>query len=338
MQDLPHRDHGEAVIPHQSEKQNENEGRLRSKYVFWGIQDPLSYPLPQAKYKMNGRTLFAVSSLIITLRYGIRFVMTPILHYRKIGKGPYLIILHGLYGMSDNWMGIARSISKHFTVILPDMRNHGRSFHHPVHTYAAMAEDVENLAVHLGIKSFFLAGHSMGGKAAMHYSFLHPERLNGLLVFDIAPANYPTNDNNYQSHVHILESMNSISAAHLTSREEAMEALGSLLPDIRLLNFLLKNLGRNPDGTFYWMLNLPVLIGALKELALGFSHPPENITGFPVHFIRGAKSYYVEPNYIQAAHRIYPGCEIHAVPDAGHWLHQEQPDIVSDLIIKLLSL
>lgn len=261
----------------------------------------------------------------------------PLLHYRTLGRGPFLFILHGMYGMSDNWMGIARAVSKHFTVVIPDMRNHGRSFHSEVHTYEAMAGDIENLAAHLGVKRFFLAGHSMGGKVAMQYSDLHPGHLNGLVIFDIAPVDYPDGNHHVNIHRHILESMHSVSVSQLKSREEAMEVLGPLLPDVKLLQFLLKNLSRNHDGTFRWMLNIPVLLSHLDILLKGFTVLPGPVTGFPVVFAKGAKSDYVIPSYYPAMNALYPAHELVEIPDAGHWLHQEQPDRVTDVLLNLAA-
>ena len=260
-----------------------------------------------------------------------------ILNYRITGKGPYLIILHGMYGMSDNWMGIARNISEHFSVVIPDMRNHGRSFHSDTHSYEAMSFDVENLRYHLGIKKFFLAGHSMGGKTAMQYSVQHQENLNGLIIFDVAPVDYPDENHHITIHRYILESMNSVKTGELKSREEAMEKLGSYLPDVKLLQFLLKNLARNSDGSFYWMLNIPVLIANLNAMLKGFSKQYEPISGFPVVFVKGNKSDYIIPEHFEAMYKLYPAHELTDIPNAGHWLHQEQPQLVTDLLLKLLK-
>ncbi len=257
-----------------------------------------------------------------------------LVHFRTFGKGPCLFILHGMYGMSDNWMSIARAISENYSVVLPDMRNHGHSFHSDVHTYKEMAGDIENLALHLGINKFFLAGHSMGGKTAMYYSMKYPEKLEGLVVFDIAPYNYSTTDAHYEFHVHLLKSMSSVVAEKLRSREEASEILGPMLADERLLNFILKNLGKKPDGSFYWMLNLPVLISSLENMALGFDDVSA-VSGFPVHFVRGERSFFIQPEHYPSMKKLYPVHDITTIPDAGHWLHQEQPGLISEFLIKL---
>ena len=109
------------------------------------------------------------------------------LFYRKYGSGLPLIILHGLYGSSDNWVSIAKSISDRFTVYLPDMRNHGQSPHSPVHNYDSMTEDLFELVNDLKLKKFFLAGHSMGVKTAVDFALPCPEKLYGLLVADMSP-------------------------------------------------------------------------------------------------------------------------------------------------------
>src|SRR5512133_2376601 len=106
---------------------------------------------------------------------------------RKYGNGPPLIILHGLFGSSDNWVTIAKNLSDSFTVYLPDQRNHGQSPHSDVHDYDSMRDDLFELVNDLSLKKFFLAGHSMGGKTAISFALKWPEMLNGLLIADISP-------------------------------------------------------------------------------------------------------------------------------------------------------
>src|SRR5512140_483624 len=109
------------------------------------------------------------------------------LFYRKYGNGPPLVILHGLYGSSDNWGTVAKKLSDSFTVILPDQRNHGQSPHSTVHDYDSMRDDLYELVKDLKVKKFFLAGHSMGGKTAISFAVRWPELLNGLIIIDVSP-------------------------------------------------------------------------------------------------------------------------------------------------------
>jgi pimeloyl-ACP methyl ester carboxylesterase len=101
------------------------------------------------------------------------------LFYRKYGNGPALIILHGLFGSSDNWVTIAKKISDKFTVYLPDLRNHGNSPHSDEQDYNLMRDDLHELVTDLNLKKFFLAGHSMGGKVAISFAIRWPEMLSG---------------------------------------------------------------------------------------------------------------------------------------------------------------
>ena len=112
------------------------------------------------------------------------------LYYRKMGQGPAMIILHGMYGMSDNWLTVARKLSAHFEVWLPDCRNHGRSPHDPRHDFESMEQDLLEFMDEHRISTAILAGHSMGGKTVMHFAGDFPRRISALIVIDISPGAY----------------------------------------------------------------------------------------------------------------------------------------------------
>ena len=93
-----------------------------------------------------------------------------LLNYRELGTGPALICLHGLYGYGRNWFSLARQLQASYRVILPDLRNHGASFHALQWNYEVMVQDLHQLCDALALESFSLLGHSMGGKLAMAYA------------------------------------------------------------------------------------------------------------------------------------------------------------------------
>src|SRR5664280_234437 len=148
------------------------------------------------------------------------------LFYRKYGNGPPLVILHGLYGSSDNWGTIAKKLGDTFTVYLPDQRNHGQSPHSDIHDYDSMRDDLYELVNDLALKKFFLAGHSMGGKTAISFALKWPEMLNGLLIADISPfATENTQNSIYSQHSVILHEILTLDLQKIKNRKDAESLL-----------------------------------------------------------------------------------------------------------------
>ena len=255
------------------------------------------------------------------------------LHYRKYGSGPTLIILHGLYGSSDNWITIARKLENNYTVLLPDHRNHGASPHSPTHTYAEMVDDLAEFFHDTQTERAFLIGHSMGGKVAMQFAAENPEKVNRLMVVDISPKNYLTGNRSYKhirQHEMILELLENPDLSRYQSRKELDNYFSSKIKDETVRLFLLKNIHRTHAGLFEWKMNAAVLRDSFRsmvsEVDLGWFEERMPITAYPVTFIRGLKSEYISDADWLEIRKIYPEAKLIDIPDAGHWLHAEQPE------------
>jgi pimeloyl-ACP methyl ester carboxylesterase len=261
------------------------------------------------------------------------------LFYRKYGKGPTFIIIHGLYGASDNWAGIAKKLSHHFEVYTLDQRNHGRSPHSPEHSYNLMKNDLLEFMDDHQIQSSILLGHSMGGKTAMHFASSYPERVNGLIVVDIAPKSYLADTKQGQrsiDHETIIEALKKIDLSKVKTRADADLQLKQDIYSEKVRQFLLKNLHRNKDLSFSWSLNLNALEHNLSDILEGIDRKRfktgNPVTGFPVLFIRGANSPYIQDNDIPLIENIFIVADLVTVKDAGHWLHVEQPEQLVEII------
>jgi esterase len=263
------------------------------------------------------------------------------LFYRKFGEGPPLIILHGLYGSSDNWVSIANKISDSFTVYLPDQRNHGQSPHSDTHDYNSMRDDLLEMVNELQIKKFFLAGHSMGGKTAIAFAARWPEMIYGMLIADISPFK----DENiikpeYNQHLTILKTILSTDLSKIRSRSEAESLLSEKISSEKIRGFILKNLQRNAGDIFTWKLNALSLFDNLDKIMEGielkteFSEP---ITGFPVFFLKGGYSNYLSSSDIDRIRKVFPAAELIVIHGAGHWIHADKPDEVIKYLRKLLD-
>jgi len=256
---------------------------------------------------------------------------------RISGSGHPLIILHGLYGSSDNWVTIAKLLSGKFEVHLIDQRNHGKSPHSDEHNYSLMKNDLLIYLNDHDITQAILAGHSMGGKTVMYFAMDYPERLSSLIVIDILPVSYKEDVVKRFENQQIIGSMLTMDLNSISSREEAEQLLAADIPQKKISGFLLKNLQRNRDGSFSWKINIRALHKHLEEILEGpdlarFEHG-RGITGFPVLFIRGAESDYIPPDSFALIKKIFPFAEIVTIPGAGHWLHAEQPNLLAGTII-----
>lgn len=113
------------------------------------------------------------------------------LFYREVGEGKPFVILHGLFGFSDNWATHAKKLADYYRVILVDLRNHGHSPWSDEFTYELMVRDLKELITQLDLPKFILLGHSMGGKVAMRFAQMNPENLDKLVVVDMGVKAYP---------------------------------------------------------------------------------------------------------------------------------------------------
>lgn len=231
--------------------------------------------------------------------------------------GAPIVILHGLFGLADNLLSIAKALSKTNPVYLLDLRNHGRSPHDPVFNYAAMSGDLHEFLQSHDIHGATLVGHSMGGKVAMYYACQHPKRLDRLVVIDIAPRYYPVH------HRAILDALLGVDLAMLQNRQQADEQLAKHIRETDVRQFLLKNLYRTDAGGFAWRFNLPVIDGQIENV--GEALPDGFAFDKPTLFIRGEMSHYINDADMDLILHHFPAAQLETIPGAGHWVHAEKP-------------
>lgn len=246
------------------------------------------------------------------------------LNYRKHGSGKAIIILHGLFGSSDNWMSIGKELAESYEVWLIDQRNHGASPHTDEFNYELMADDLKKFIEQHKIEKPIILGHSMGGKTAMYFAVAHPQLFDKLIVADIAPKAYNVH------HDTILEGLCSLDLPNLSSRQEADEQLAKFVDEAGIRAFLLKNLTRDKDKGFAWKINLPVLRDKIEEIVRGLE--TNAVSDKPTLFIRGANSNYIKDSDHIAIMNFFPNSEIKTIEGAGHWLHAEKPEEFLQLV------
>ncbi len=254
------------------------------------------------------------------------------LHLRGYGDphsgGLPLILVHGLFGSGANWAGIAKRLAPERRVLVPDLRNHGDSPWDGRMDYQAMARDLTALLDRLGLRRAHLAGHSMGGKAAMWLALSEPERVASLVVADMAPVAYPSR------HGALVDTLARLPLAEIRDRRDAEARLVPEIPSAAVRSYLLQNLVRQPEPhrhgdhrhrAWRWRINLPVLARSMDNI-LGFPETGDRTFLGPVLFVYGGRSTYVTGEGLPRIRALFPLARLRSIPEAGHWVYADQPD------------
>jgi pimeloyl-ACP methyl ester carboxylesterase len=242
------------------------------------------------------------------------------LYYRKYGEGQPVIILHGLFGISDNWATIGRRISEKFEVYMVDLRNHGRSPHSDIFNFPAMMSDLEEFIDDHGLENIILLGHSMGGKVAMHFALEYPDLVDKLIVVDISMRHYAAR----QEHLRMIEAMRSLDFSKVKTRNEVEDKIAETISSERIRLFILKNLHRKNRDQFGWRLNLDSIHENIHYIF-------EGVESYGKYdrdtlFVRGGKSDYIIDEDYEKIYKHFPNALIETIPQASHWIHAEAPD------------
>lgn len=243
------------------------------------------------------------------------------LNYKKIGSGKPLFILHGLFGLLDNWQSLGKNYAEAgFEVYLIDQRNHGHSSHASEWNYKVMSDDLIELMHDNHLNKINIIGHSMGGKAAMYLAVTHPQLIEKLIVADIAPRYYPIH------HHAVLNALNTLNLEAVTSRKEAEQHLTTQLNEASTVQFLLKNLywDSNEPPKLKWRFNLPVITQNIEIVGEAMPQPTQELN-FETLFIRGERSNYINDSDLVEINNLFASVRIETIKDAGHWVHAEKP-------------
>lgn len=241
------------------------------------------------------------------------------LHFREAGSGQPLLILHGLFGSCDNWATLAKQLSAHYHVFIIDQRNHGQSPHSSDWNYTIMAHDIEEFCQQHQLENIFIAGHSMGGKTVMKLAELFPQRINKMMIVDIAPRYYPTH------HQKIIAALKSLNFDVIQSRKQADDMLNQSIDDFGTRQFLLKNIYWTEQQKLAWRFNLEVIAENIEIVGEATPADASKICEIPSAFVRGSLSDYITGADVEQIQRLYPNATLIDIADAGHWVHADQP-------------
>lgn len=250
------------------------------------------------------------------------------LNHKIYGQGDPIVILHGLFGMLDNWQTVAKKLAEEYMVILVDQRDHGKSKHTDEFNYQVLAEDLREFLEENWIHSCHIIGHSMGGKTAMQFSALNADMIEKMIIVDIGPKAYKP------GHEIIFKALLEVPIDKVESRKEVENVISKYIDDAGVRLFLMKNLKRKKEGGFQWKMNLGLLYQEYAHIIAAIeTNEPIDVDTL---FIYGSKSHYIIPSEIDDIKSIYPNSRFEEM-EAGHWIHAEKPDELVALVKEFLE-
>lgn len=253
------------------------------------------------------------------------------LAYRDYGSGQPLIILHGLFGQSDNWNTLAKRFAEQgFHVYTIDQRNHGLSPHHEDWSYEHMAEDLFQFITDHELHQPILLGHSMGGKTVLFFEWLHPGIAKQLIIADIAAKAYPPHHNE------VLKGLHAVDFNAVSNRKEAEAKLSEHILDFGTRQFLLKNIYWKDSAVnlMDWRFNLKVITDNYDNISVAV---PSYLSHTPALIVRGEKSNYINEQDINEFRNRFSEAEFSTISGAGHWVHAEKPEEFYQSVIQFIS-
>ena len=250
------------------------------------------------------------------------------LYHKTIGSGEVVVILHGLFGMSDNWRSIAKIMADQYTVVIIDLPNHGRSPRLEEFTIPNVVGALTDFLNRKWMHRVSLIGHSLGAKVAMHTALHNDDLVERLVCVDMAPKSYAP------GHQDVFEALHAVDLS-VTDRADVEEQLATYLDDHSVILFLMKNLQRAPHG-FDWKFDLDVLTRDYANILVGVD---EGLTfDGPTLFIKGGASDYIRlPEDESRIKSQFSDATIETIQGAGHWVHAQKKQDTLEVITNFLT-
>jgi epoxide hydrolase 4 len=275
--------------------------------------------------------------------HGFKVVNGLRLHYAEIGSGPLVVLLHGFPQNWYEWHRVMPRLGTRFHIVAPDMRGYNWSDKpNGVASYSVskVSDDIAALIEAFDEDRVFLVGHDWGGVVAWDLSTRYPD-----LVKKLAIINAP--------HPVLL-------ARDLKTPQQFFSSLYALFFQLPLLPEMVARLtlrrslrmsafvpgafsdealdvyenGMSQPGAVTAMLNY---YRASAREGLRALRPERAVTKQPAVVIWGVRDFALREHLLEGLEQWAPNLRVERVPDSGHWVPEEKPRLVADLLAEFFS-
>lgn len=250
-----------------------------------------------------------------------------------------IVMLHGIRGFAETFVGVAAALQPGSRVIAFDQRGRGDSDWDPARNYYTdtYVSDLQAVVLALGLQRFDLLGHSMGGINAIVYAARHPDRVRRLVIEDAGPGAFEASDGASRIRKELTTT-----PERFESWEAATDFMRALRPTVteearqQRLQSMLKSL---PDGGFTWRYDhagiAATRLNPDASRAVDLAAHVQAIACDTL-VVRGGRSDYLQPQMAERMRALNPRITTVEIPDAGHYIHDDQPERFAQAVTAFL--
>jgi len=246
------------------------------------------------------------------------------IHYLTAGQGEPLLVVHGGGEGSRAWRGNLEELSKNYTTYVPDLPGFGDS--QPLtgdYFIPELTAFIDEFMKALGLDSFHLVGHSLGGGIALNYALQFPHKINKLVLISSM----------------CLGKEIALWIRFLSRRIPGRILGGIALGLFRLIKWLLKSLyapSEFVEPICQASIYLGTCITTLKEQTTVLINRLSGLM-VPTLVVWGAKDPVLPVRQAYAAAQLIPNCQVKVFEDCGHSVYREKLAEFSQLLTGFLG-
>jgi len=262
--------------------------------------------------------------------------------YRTAGEGPVLLLVHGMAGSASTWRQVMPGLSRHFSVVAPDLLGHGRS-DKPVGDYSlgAFASSLRDLLVALGHERATVVGQSLGGGVAMQFSYQYPERCERLVL--VGSGGLGREVNSLLRWLSLPGSNAALRLACAAPIRGAIEGVGSLAARIGFQPApVVAEMWRSyaslaDDATRRAFLCTLRAVVDPRGQAVSAANRLHLAAEMPTLIVWGDADPIIPVEHAHAAHASIPGSRLEIFEGVGHYPHCEAPERFVEILTEFIE-
>jgi cis-3-alkyl-4-acyloxetan-2-one decarboxylase len=269
-------------------------------------------------------------------------------HYLDEGRGDPVVMVHGNPTWSFYFRNLVKGLSSNYRVIVPDHMGCGMSDKPGEDQYdfrlSSRIHDLEFLLDQLGLnKSITLILHDWGGAIGLGYALRHPDRISRIILMNTA-AFFPPNRKKLPLRLQMLKRFRTIAriavlGGNLFSRSALVMAPRKTL-DRKVKKGLCApyNCWSNRLSTLKFVEDIPLLPSDPSyPLLLWLDHHLLQLSPIPMLILWGMHDFVFDSDYLKEWQHRFPQAQIRRYPEAGHYLLEDEPEIILTEILNFLK-